>query len=354
MSRPTQIPTRRGTELLLVIAASLVVASAEAVVDVTRTSQLSALVLTYGLVALSIGLIGHLAIRWVARYADPMLLPCAVVLVGLGLVMIHRLDLGLAQQAAEQNVTYQGVAAASQVVWAFLGLAVFLVVLFVIRDHRTLARYAYTLALIGLFFLLLPAVLPPKYSEVNGARIWIRVAGFSIQPGELSKIALTIFASSYLVAKREVLSLAGRRVLGVDLPRGRDFGPLVVAWLISIGVLVRDHDLGTSLMFFGLFVVLLYVATERVSWVIIGAVLFAGGCFISYQLFSNVRERVNVWLHVFKYLENEGYQMSQSLFGLGTGGLFGELVLAGGDAFREAVGPIWWTSVCNVWRHQRC
>jgi cell division protein FtsW (lipid II flippase) len=158
---------------------------------------------------------------------------------------------------------------------------------------------------------------------VNGARIWIRIAGFSIQPGEISKLFLTIFAAAYLVAKRDVLSLAGRRMFGIDLPRGRDVGPLLVAWLISIGVLVRNHDLGTSLMFFGLFVVLLYVATERVSWVIIGVLLFVGGCFISYQLFANVRERVTVWLHVFSYLQNEGYQMSQSLFGLGTGGLFG-------------------------------
>ncbi|HST49319.1 FtsW/RodA/SpoVE family cell cycle protein [Jatrophihabitans sp.] len=323
MSRPNQLPTRRGTELLFVVAATLIVACAEAFVEITRNSELSSHVATYPLVVLGIGLVCHLAIRRAARYADPLLLPCAVLLVGLGLVMIHRLDLGLAQQAAENGTTYTGVAAASQVVWAFLGLAVFLVVLLVIRDHRSLARYAYTLALIGLFLLMLPAVLPAQYSEVNGARIWIRIAGFSIQPGEIAKIALTIFAASYLVDKRDVLSLAGRRLLGVDLPRGRDLGPVLVAWLISMGVLVRNHDLGTALMFFGLFVVLLYVATERVSWVIIGVLLFAGGCVLSYELFGTVKQRVTVWLHVFDYLQDEGYQMSQSLFGLGTGGLFG-------------------------------
>ncbi|MEO7262950.1 MAG: FtsW/RodA/SpoVE family cell cycle protein [Jatrophihabitantaceae bacterium] len=323
MSRPNRIATRRGTELLFVLAAALIVACAEAFVEITRNNKLSGHVATYALVVLAIGLACHLAIRRTARYADPLLLPCAVLLVGLGLVMIHRLDLGLAQQAAENGTTYTGVAAASQVVWGFVGLAVFLVVLLVIRDHRVLTRYAYTLALVGLFLLALPAVLPAQYSEVNGARIWIRVAGFSIQPGEISKIALTIFAASYLVDKRDVLSLAGRRLLGIDLPRGRDLGPVLVAWLVSIGVLVRNHDLGTSLMFFGLFVVLLYVATERVSWVIIGVLLFAGGCYVSYQLFSNVKERVSVWLHVFDYLQDEGYQMSQSLFGLGTGGLFG-------------------------------
>ncbi|MDQ1721197.1 MAG: hypothetical protein QOI26_931, partial [Pseudonocardiales bacterium] len=299
MSRPYRIATRRGTELLFVIAAALIVACAEAFVEITRDNKLSTHVASYALVVLAIGLTCHLAIRKTARYADPLMLPCAVLLVGLGLVMIHRLDLGLAQQAAENGSTYTGVAAASQVVWAFLGLAVFLVVLLVIRDHRVLARYAYTLALVGLFLLMLPAVLPAQYSEVNGARIWIRIAGFSIQPGEISKIALTIFAASYLVDKRDVLSLAGRRLLGIDLPRGRDLGPVLVAWLVSIGVLVRNHDLGTSLMFFGLFVVLLYIATERVSWVIIGVLLFAGGCVVSYQFFGTVKQRVTVWLHVF-------------------------------------------------------
>ncbi|MDQ1742750.1 MAG: hypothetical protein QOE23_1089 [Pseudonocardiales bacterium] len=323
MSRPNRPATRRGIELLFVFAATLIVACAETFVEITRANKVSDHVVTYPLVVLAIGLACHLAIRRSARYADPLLLPCALLLVGLGLVMIHRLDLGLAQQAAENGTTYTGVAAASQVVWAFLGLAVFLVVLLVIRDHRMLSRYAYTLALIGLFLLMLPAVLPAQYSEVNGARIWIRIAGFSIQPGEIAKVLLTIFAASYLVDKRDVLSLAGRRLLGVDLPRGRDLGPVLVAWLISIGVLVRNHDLGTSLMFFGLFVVLLYVATERVSWVIIGVLLFAGGCVLSYELFGTVKQRVTVWLHVFDYLQDEGYQMSQSLFGLGTGGLFG-------------------------------
>jgi len=167
-------------------------------------------------------------------------------------------------------------------------------------------------------------VLPARFSEVNGARIWIRVAGFSLQPGEFAKILLTIFGAAYLVQKRDVLALAGRRIVGIDFPRGRDFGPLLLVWLLCIGVLVRGHDLGTSLLFFGLFVVLLYVATERVSWVIVGGLLFAGGAYVAYQLFVTVQTRVSVWLHLFdpKYAA-QAYQMKQSLFGLGTGGLFG-------------------------------
>jgi cell division protein FtsW (lipid II flippase) len=165
---------------------------------------------------------------------------------------------------------------------------------------------------------------------VNGARIWIRVAGFSIQPGEFAKILLTIFGASYLVAKRDVLSLAGRRVMRIDLPRGRDLGPLLAAWLICIGVLVRGHDLGTSLMFFGVFIVLLYVATERVGWVVVGLLLFAGGAYLAYQLFGTVQTRVGVWLHPFTPTPGDAqYQLQQSLFGLGTGGVFGTGLGAG-------------------------
>jgi cell division protein FtsW (lipid II flippase) len=250
-------------------------------------------------------------------------MPCAILLNGLGLVMIDRLDHGLAVQAQDNGGRVPDAAAPTQVWWTGLGILLFIAILLIVRDHRALARYAYTLALVGLFLLILPAVLPARFSEINGARIWILVAGFSIQPAEFAKILLTIFAAAYLVTKRDVLSLAGRRVLGIDLPRGRDFGPLLLAWLICLAVLIRGHDLGTSLLFFGVFVVLLYVATERISWVIVGTLLFAGGAYLSYQLFANVRTRVSVWLDVFHYTDGVGYQVSQSLFGLGTGGMFG-------------------------------
>jgi cell division protein FtsW (lipid II flippase) len=324
LSAQGRVPTRRNAELVLLGFAVLITVAAEAAVEATRDGRISSHLITYAAVPLVIGLITHLVIRKVARYADPLLLPIVVLLNGLGLVMIHRLDLGLKQQAAEGGATYDGAAAPTQVVWTAMGVALFVVLLLVVRDHRTLQRYAYTLALAGVFLLMLPAVLPARFSEVNGARIWIRVAGFSLQPGEFAKILLTIFGASYLVAKRDVLALAGKRFLGIDFPRGRDFGPLLAAWLVCIGVLIRGHDLGTSLMFFGLFVVLLYVATERPSWVIVGAVLFAGGAYLAYQLFSNVQTRVGVWLHAFAPVHfDDGYQLRQSLFGLGTGGIFG-------------------------------
>jgi cell division protein FtsW (lipid II flippase) len=319
-----RIPTRRNVELVLLAFSVLIVIAAEAAVEATRDARISSHLVTYAAVPLVVGLITHLVIRRVAPYADPLLLPIVVLLNGLGLVMIHRLDLGLKQQADQYGQHFDGAAAPTQVVWTAMGVGLFVALIVLIRDHRVLQRYAYTLALAGVFLLILPAILPARFSEVNGARIWIRVAGFSLQPGEFAKILLTVFGAAYLVAKRDVLSLAGRRFAGVDLPRGRDLGPLLAAWLICIGVLIRGHDLGTSLMFFGLFVVLLYVATERVSWVIIGLILFAGGAYLSYQIFGTVQTRVAVWLHVFAPLHSDdGYQLRQSLFGLGTGGIFG-------------------------------
>lgn len=318
-----RLRTGRAAEFGLLLFAVVVVAAAEAIIEATRDGRLSGRIASYGTFTLVVALVTHLVVRWRARYADPVLVPCVVLINGLGLVMIHRLDLGLKQSAAEGGPDrYVGPSAPTQVVWTALGLTLFVGILIFLRDHRGLARYSYTLGLAGLVFLALPSVLPARISQVNGARIWIRVGSFSIQPGELSKIALTIFAAAYLVSKRDVLSSAGRKVLGLELPRGRDLGPVLLAWLICIAVLVRGHDLGTSLMFFGVFVVLLYVATERVSWLVIGLLLFAGGTVLAYQLFDTLRTRVDVWLHPFD-TGDAGYQLSQSLFGLGTGGLFG-------------------------------
>jgi cell division protein FtsW (lipid II flippase) len=202
--------------------------------------------------------------------------------------------------------------------------------LIVVRDHRMVSRYAYTLGLTGIVLVMIPAVLPRSMSEINGAKLWIIIGGFSIQPGEFAKLALLSFFAYYLVRKREVLSLASRRFLGVDFPRGRDLGPVVVVWLLSLLVLVFEKDLGTSLLYFGMFVVTLYIATERVSWLIIGLGLFFGGAFLAYTLgaslggpFLNFAQRVDIWLDPFADPYSDGFQLTQSLLGLGTGGLFG-------------------------------
>jgi cell division protein FtsW (lipid II flippase) len=312
-------PSRRGTELALLGFAVVITLAAQCIVDITVTGSLSPTLAEFGVWFAALWAAAHLVVRKWAPYADPLLLPCVAVLTGLGLVMIHRLDIAAKQPGGLDT----GTDAPVQLVWATLGMALFIAVLVVVKDHRMLARFAYTLALVGLVLMAIPAVLPSSLSEVGGAKLWIRVAGFSIQPGEFAKICLVVFFAAYLVDKRDVLALASRKVAGLELPRGRDLGPVLVAWLASILVLVFENDLGTSLLLFGIFVVMLYVATERASWLVIGLVLFSGGAYVAYHLFGHVQVRVDTWLDPFAYRNTGGYQMVQSLFGLGTGGIFG-------------------------------
>jgi cell division protein FtsW (lipid II flippase) len=313
----TPTPKRRGTELVLLAFAVVITLAAQCIVDLTLTDSLSPELATFGTWFTALWVVAHLVVRRFAPYADPLLLPCVAVLMGLGLAMIHRLDLA----GNELGGNSTGEDAPVQLLWATVGLVLFVAVVVVVRDHRVLARFAYTLALVGLVLLAIPAVLPN--SEINGAKLWIRVAGFSIQPGEFAKICLVVFFAAYLVDKRDVLALASRKVAGLELPRGRDLGPVLLAWVASILVLVFERDLGSSLLLFGIFVVMLYIATERASWLVIGVLLFAGGAFVAYQVFAHVRVRVDTWLDPFAYVDTGGFQIVQSLFSLGTGGLFG-------------------------------
>jgi len=243
---------------------------------------------------------------------------------------LRRLD--LARAAPDERVDFpifSGIGG-RQLAWTLAAVILAAALLVLLRDHRAISRYAYTLGLAGIVLVMLPAVLPAKYSEINGAKLWVMIGGFSIQPGEFAKLALLVFFAYYLVRKREVLSLASRRFLGVDFPRGRDLGPVVGVWLVSLLVLVFEKDLGTSLLYFGMFVVTLYIATERVSWLIIGLLLFFGGAFLAYFLgstvegpFSNFYLRAEIWLDPFADPYGDGYQLVQGLLGLGTGGLFG-------------------------------
>jgi len=267
--------------------------------------------------------ITHIAIRIFAPYADPVLFPLVALLNGLGVALIHRLDLADAAPDERFKVHFLTGNASLQLAWTAVGLTLLIGLLVIVRDHRSLARYSYTLGLIGLALLAIPALLPASLSQVNGARIWIRVAGFSIQPGEFAKIAVITFFAAYLVAKRDVLSLASRRIAGIDFPRGRDLGPVLVAWLASLLVLVFEKDLGSSLLFFGVFIVMLYVATQRTSWLLIGLALFAGGAFTAWTLFAHVQDRVAIWLHPFADANDKGFQIVQALYGLATGRLFG-------------------------------
>jgi cell division protein FtsW (lipid II flippase) len=322
--------TRRGAELLLLIFAMIVVlifaAAVEAGLLETITPDFWVPVAMLFVVFFSV----HVAVRYLAPYADPVLLPTVALVNGLGVAFLRRLDLGAAEPAARDGLSVFSGMAIRQIQWTAAAAVGAVLLLAFVRDHRLISRYAYTLGLVGIVAVLIPAILPPTYSEVNGAKLWILIKGFSIQPGEFAKLALLAFFAHYLVTKREVLSLASRRFLGVDFPRGRDMGPVLLVWGVSLVVLVFERDLGTSLMYFGMFVVTLYLATERASWLIIGIGLFFGGAVLAWSMgeiiegpFANFATRVDIWLHPFDDPDGSGLQLVQSLLGLGSGGLFG-------------------------------
>jgi cell division protein FtsW (lipid II flippase) len=322
-------PTGRTIELVLLAFAAVIVTGALVLVQANQEQELTTDLLIIGAAYLGLFAAAHLAVRRFAPYADPLILPAVALLNGLGLVMIHRIDLAKAARAVERAQEVPSALWTRQVAWTAVGLVLFALVLWLVRDHRKLASYAYTAGFGGLVLLALPGVLPSSISEVNGAKIWLRVGIFSIQPGEFAKILLIVFFAAYLVQKRELFSSAGKRLLGMELPRARDLAPLLLAWAFSIGVLVLERDLGTSLLFFGIVLVLLYTATERVSWLVIGLSIFAAGGFVAYQLFNHVRVRVQVWLDPFADFDGSGFQIGQALFGLGTGGLGGTGLGAG-------------------------
>jgi cell division protein FtsW (lipid II flippase) len=298
-------------------------------VEANQEQELTRVLLFVGLAYLALFTVAHFAVRRFAPYADPLILPCVALLNGLGLVMIHRLDLAEIDQALALGRDAPAELIARQIAWTAIGVAFFVAVLWAVRDHRTLARYGYTAGFAGIVLLALPGLLPSSISEVNGAKLWIRVGPVGIQPGEFAKILLIVFFAAFLVQKRDLFTTAGRRLLGMELPRARDLAPLLLAWGLSVGVLVLERDLGTSLLFFGILLVLLYAATERVSWMLIGLTFFLAGCVLAYQLFGHVRVRVQVWLDPFADFNNTGFQIGQALFSLGTGGVGGTGLGAG-------------------------
>ncbi|WP_432894677.1 FtsW/RodA/SpoVE family cell cycle protein [Kribbella sp. CA-245084] len=307
--------TRRGVELLLLIIAVIVSVAAYVNIGVTVQNEVPASTGYYAVGIALLALIAHLALRFRAPYADPVILPCAVLLNGLGVAMIHRIDLGLTAIGKTRGVPF----APQQITWTAVGVVLFLAVIIVVRDHRRLQAFTYSLGLAGLVLLVLPLV-PGLGANVNGAPIWIRVFGMSFQPGEFAKVCLVIFFAGYLVVKRDVLTLAGRRFLGLDLPRARDLGPILIAWLASLGVLVFESDLGSSLLFFGLFLFLLYVSTERAGWLIIGGLLFAAGASFAYSAFGHVHRRVTDWMDPWAI---DGGQVKLGLMGQAWGGILG-------------------------------
>lgn len=261
----------------------------------------------------------NVTMRFVAPQADPLILPIAVVLNGLGIAEIYRIDLHFSSLGWDALAT-------KQIAWTALAVGAAVAVILLVRNARVLQRFTYTAGLLAVVLLLLP-VLPVIGTSINGARVWIQIGTLTFQPGEIAKIALAIFFAGYLVSHRESLSMVGRRFLGMRFPRGRDLGPLIVVWLLAMGVIVSQRDLGTGLLIFGLFLVMLYTATSRVSWIVLGVSMIVVGALAANQFLSYVHDRFQNWYDAFNpdiYNADGGsYQVVQGLFGLAHGGLFG-------------------------------
>ncbi|WP_030609973.1 FtsW/RodA/SpoVE family cell cycle protein [Streptomyces achromogenes] len=309
--RAVRLPRRRGVELSLLVLAVLLSVYGYCAVGLARSGTVPPGAVGYGAGLGVLALFAHIAVRIRAPYADPLPLPIGVLLNGLGLVLIYRLDLETPGDRA----------APTQLVWSTLGVGLFIGVVLVLRDHRTLQRYAYVCVVAALVLLALPILFP----AVNGARIWIRIAGFSIQPGEFAKVLLAVFFAAYLAANRSALAYTGRRLWRLQFPTGRVLGPILTIWLVSVGVLVLERDLGTSLLFFGLFVVLLYVATGRTGWIAVGLLLAVLGAVAVGRLEPHVGGRIEDWLHPFATIDaGQGpNQLAQSLFAFAAGGILG-------------------------------
>ncbi|WP_431958993.1 FtsW/RodA/SpoVE family cell cycle protein [Actinacidiphila sp. bgisy160] len=315
-------PSRRNTELALLVFAVLIPVFAYANVGLAITDELPSGMLGYGLGLAALAGVAHLTVRKFAPYADPLLLPLVTLLNGMGLVFIWRLDQSpRLRQRAEALFGSFSPDTPKQLLYSAVGVALFVAVLVFLKDHRILQRYTYISMVVALILLILPMFFP----AVNGAKIWISIPGVgTIQPGEFAKIIIAVFFSGYLMVKRDALALASRRFMGLYLPRGRDLGPILVIWGLSILILVFETDLGTSLLFFGLFVVMLYVATERTSWIVFGLLMSAVGAVGVATFEPHVQQRVDAWLDPFAaFKDGTSDQVAQALMSFGSGGILG-------------------------------
>jgi cell division protein FtsW (lipid II flippase) len=298
---------RRGNELGLGLMAVVVTAGGYVLLLLADKPDIPGDLWLFLAAVLGLYVAAHLAVRRFAPRADPTLLPIAFILNGIGFVTISRLDRDLARV---------------QAVWTAIGVGAFVLTLIVVRRIRTLERYRYTFLLIGVGALLLP-LLPGVGREINGARLWVRVGPVNFQPGEAAKVLLVIFFAAYLVDKRELLAAGSRRIGRLMVPDPKHLGPLLLAWGVSILVMVRQKDLGSSLLFFAVFAAMLYIATERSAYLVAAFGMFVIGATIAYQLFSHVSERVQSWADPWSVAQTTGYQLVQSLFAFGTGGFAG-------------------------------
>ena len=310
----------RNIEFALLLLALAVAAGAILLVQLGALGTIDPHIATLGLGLAGLALALHIVLRFAARDADPFILPIATALNGLGIAMIYRIDL------SPRGVDNHWDFGTKQIAWTGLAIGAAIVTLFLVRNHRTLQRYTYIAMLTAIVLLLLPLV-PGLGSSEDAARVWVYVGPLSFQPGEFAKIALAVFFAGFLVARRDSLAMVGRRVLFIRLPRARDLGPIIVVWALALAVIVFEHDLGTGLLLFGMFVAMLYVATGRTSWIVLGLVLAGGGAYAASRILTYVEGRIHNWLFAFRgdlYYQTGGSgQIVDGIFGLAHGGLFG-------------------------------
>ena len=304
---------RRNTELGLLVLGTLVTVGAYLLASLAEEASIPANIGPFLAIVLGLMLAAHLAVRRLAPDADGTLLPIAALLNGLGYVFIVRLD---EAKASPKNL------AGLQSGWIAVGVGAFIVTLLVIRRVRDLERYRWTIGFAGIGLLLLPLV-PGVGKTINGAKIWVGIGPISFQPGEFAKILLAVFFASYLVEKRELLAVSSFRLGPIPLPDPKHLGPVLLAWGVSLVVMVAERDLGSSLLFFALFVALLWVATERATYLVVGLALFAGGALFAHSQFTHVQERVDIWLDPWQDPKDDGFQIVESAFAFSAGGVTG-------------------------------
>jgi cell division protein FtsW (lipid II flippase) len=314
------VPRSRNLEALLLFFAAGLNAFEIAQIQLSILEKMTTDLFTYWLPPVVFAFVLHIILRRRASEADPLILPIAVVLNGLGIAMIYRLDLATIASGGAELFAFR------QVMWTALAMAIAAMVILFIPSQLFLRRYVYVSMAVGIALLLLPLV-PFIGTTINGATLWISVFGITFQPGEIAKIALIIFFAGYLVNRKDSLAVVGRKILGVRIPRGRELGPILVIWLASIGVLVLQRDLGTSILYFGLFLVMIYVATGRAFYAGIGVAMLVTGGLVASRVLDYVSRRFDAWLNPFEQANYDAvggsYQIVQGIFGMANGGLFG-------------------------------
>jgi cell division protein FtsW (lipid II flippase) len=302
----------RGRELRLLLGALVVALGAAALLQLSLGTDVPIESLVPVLALGGASLVAHIVVRRLAADADPLLLPLSVLLTAFGLVFVRRVDL-----------VVDGALAATQTVWSIVSVAAMCGLLVVLREVRTLSRYQYTFGLVTIVLLLLPLVPGITAGVINGAQLWIRIAGMTIQPGEIAKLTMVLFLAGYLERNRALLSVATQRLGPVLLPAARSLAPVLVAAGMALVIMAGLRDLGSALLLFGAFMAMLYIATGRIAYPLLGLLAFAVGSYLAYGFFSHVRVRVSIWLDPWSQVQDAGYQLAQTLFAFGTGGVTG-------------------------------